>query len=357
MSSNKTELTLPTLAGVREARERNAGHVVRTPLVRVPAWSRSSTAEHVENLAADVRGDGKPLEIYLKLENLQHTGCFKARAAFNALLSADSETCRRHGVITASTGNFGQALAWCAQQVGIPCTIVVSNRSAEAKVAKIRQHGASVIRVTYDQWWEMVSNRRFPGHEEKLFMHPSFDLANMEGNGTIALEILEDLPEVDAVLAPFGGGGICTAIGAVMKELRPECKVYPVELETARQVHAAYEAGRPVDCDLTPSFIDCMGGRAVLPEIWPLAQAVSERPLTVSLNDAVRGMQTVALATNSIAEGAAGATAAAALKGLAGAGGGKVVAIVSGGNINLEDLALALHGQVPPVRTAECGES
>eukprot|EP00117_Sycon_ciliatum_P006879 scpid87064/ scgid0987/ Probable serine racemase; D-serine ammonia-lyase; D-serine dehydratase; L-serine ammonia-lyase; L-serine dehydratase len=125
MSSNKTELTLPTLAGVREARERNAGQVVRTPLVRVPAWSRSSTAEHVENLAADVRGDGKPLEIYLKLENLQHTGCFKARAAFNALLSADRETCRRHGVITASTGNFGQVGCWLHHLLAFAVSLTV----------------------------------------------------------------------------------------------------------------------------------------------------------------------------------------------------------------------------------------
>ncbi|XP_065177565.1 L-threonine ammonia-lyase-like [Sycon ciliatum] len=338
-------VTLPSTETVHEARKRIAPHVLRTPLVELlgPTDETALGNSHAEE---DGNGDASaPLKIYLKLENLQHTGCFKARGAFNALLSCDAETCRNHGVITSSAGNFGQGLAWCARNLGYSCTVVVPNSAPETKVTALKRYGADVVPVSYQEWWRTMETRSVKGIQHKHFVHPCADSAVIAGNGTIALEILEDLPDVDAVVVPYGGGGMCAGVGAVMKEMRPQCKVFPVEVETSAPLRAACAAGKPTQCQHTPTFVDGIGGKSVLPEMWPLVTQVMEQPLAVSLEETATAIRSMVRVNHTVAEGAGAAPLAAAVKGLAGRG--KIVAVVSGGNIDLDTLAAVLQGEIP----------
>jgi threonine dehydratase len=314
----------PTLAEVRAARERLSGIALRTPLVRL----------NVEDA---------PAEIYLKLENLQPIGSFKLRGAGNAMAVAEPAALAR-GVCTASAGNMAQGVAWCARQRGVPCTVVMPDHAPRTKQAAVERLGARAIKVPFDAWWQTLVDRRYPG-VEGVFIHPVSDRAVMAGNGTIALEILEDLADVDTVVIPYGGGGLSCGIAAALRELRPQAKVYACEVETAAPLHAALQAGGPTPIDYRPSFVDGIGGKGVLAEMWPLAQRLLAGSLVVSLDAVAGAVRMLAERARVVAEGAGAAPVAAAISG--GAGGGKVVCVVSGGNIDPAKLAIILQGGVP----------
>jgi threonine dehydratase len=314
----------PTLAEVRAARDRLTGIALRTPLVRL----------NVEDA---------PGEIYLKLENLQPIGSFKLRGAGNAMAVAEPAALAR-GVYTASAGNMAQGVAWCARQRGVPCTVVMPDHAPRTKQAAVERLGARTIKVPFDAWWQTLVDRRYPG-VDGVFIHPVSDRAVMAGNGTIALEILEDLADVDTVVIPFGGGGLSCGIAAALRELRPQAKVYACEVETAAPLHAALHAGAPTAIDYRPSFVDGIGGKGVLAEMWPLAQRLLAGSLVVSLDAVAGAIRMLAERARVVAEGAGAAPVAAALSGRA--GGGKVVCVVSGGNIDPAKLAIILQGGVP----------
>ncbi|HEV8253355.1 MAG TPA: pyridoxal-phosphate dependent enzyme [Vicinamibacteria bacterium] len=318
------ELEPPTLAEIRAARDRLPGIAIRTPLVRL-------------NL------DDAPAEIYLKLENLQPIGSFKLRGAGNAMAVADPAALAR-GVCTASAGNMAQGVAWCARQRGVSCTVVMPDHAPRTKQAAVERLGARAIKVPFDAWWQTLVDRRCPG-VEGVFIHPVSDRAVMAGNGTIALEILEDLADVDTVVVPYGGGGLSCGIAAALRELRPRAKVYACEVETAAPLHAALQAGGPTPIDYRPSFVDGIGGKGVLAEMWPLAQRLLAGSLVVSLDAVAGAIRMLAERARVVAEGAGAAPVAAALSG--GAGAGKVVCVVSGGNIDPAKLAIILQGEVP----------
>ena len=204
--------------------------------------------------------------------------------------------------------------------------------------------GARAIKVPFDAWWQALVDRRHPG-VEGAFIHPVSDRAVMAGNGTIGLEILDDLPDVDAVIVPYGGGGLSCGIASALKALRPQARVYACEVETAAPFHAALEAGGPIAIDYRPSFVDGIGGKGVLAEMWPLARRLLDGSLVVSLEAVAGAVRLLAERNHIVAEGAGAAPVAAALSGRAGRG--KVVCIVSGGNIDLARLALILQGAVP----------
>src|SRR6266571_9494777 len=226
------ELEPPSLAEIRAARERVAGIARRTPLVRL----------NVEDA---------PAEIHLKLENLQPIGSFKLRGAGNAMaVAAPAELAR--GVCTASAGNMAQGVAWCARQRGVPCTVVMPDHAPQTKLAAVERLGARAIKVPFDVWWQTLVDRRYPGIEG-VFIHPVSDRAVMAGNGTIGLEILEDLPDVDAVLIPYGGGGLSSGIASALRALRPPAKVYACEVETAAPLAASLAAGEPREVAYTPA--------------------------------------------------------------------------------------------------------
>jgi threonine dehydratase len=312
------------LEQIRAAHERLAGRVVRTPLARLRA------PEH-------------PGSIYLKLENLQPIGSFKLRGALNAVMQEEPDRLRT-GVVTASAGNMGQGLAWAARELGIPCAVVVPEGAAETKLAAIEALGGRIVAVRYERWWQAIAESSFP-EIDGVFVHPVQDERVMAGNGTIGLEILEDLPDADAVLVPFGGGGLSVGIASAVKALRPETRVYAVEPETGAPLTAALALGEPRRVDYRPSFVDGSGAPALLPEMWSLARGLLDGAFAVSLDETAAAVRLLIERARVVAEGAGALALAAALRerGV----GGKVVCMVSGGNIDTPKLARILAGETP----------
>jgi len=315
----------PTIATIRAAHEAIAATVVRTPLLRLNA-------------------DGAPYEIWLKCENLQPIGSFKLRGAANALRLAPREALR-NGVYTASAGNMAQGVAWNARRMGIPCSVVVPEHAPSTKIAAIERLGGTVIRVSFDEWWSVFVEHRYPGLDG-FFVHPVADSAVIAGNGTIGLEILEDLPEVDAILVPFGGGGLSTGIAAAVKAVAPGVQVLGCEVSTAAPLAASLAAGGPRSVDYTPSFVDGIGGKSLLEEMWPLVSALLDGSIVVELADVAAAVRLLVERNRMIAEGAGAAPVAAACAGRV-PGARKVVCVVSGGNIDAAKLTTILAGGVP----------
>jgi threonine dehydratase len=305
-------------------RGRLAGSVLRTPLVRLQA---------PEHLA----------EIYLKLENLQPIGSFKLRGALNAALQTDPAELQT-GLVTASAGNMGQGVAWAARELGVPCAVVVPEHAPETKLAAIERLGGTVVKVPYERWWRAIAESRFP-EADGVFIHPVEDERVMAGNGTIGLEILEDLPDVDRVLVPFGGGGLSVGIASAVKALRPEAAVYAVEPETGAPLTAAFASGEPRPVEYRVSFVDGSGAPAVLPAMWARANGLLDGAFAVSLDNTAAAVRLLASRARVVAEGA-GALALAAALGQS-RGPEKVVCVVSGGNIDASKLAQILAGHTP----------
>jgi threonine dehydratase len=247
---------------IRAARRRIAGSVLRLPLVRLNV-------------------DGAPAEIHLKLENLQPIGSFKLRGACNAMLQADPRSLE-HGVYTASAGNMAQGVAWTAKRLGIPCSVVVPDHAPRAKLDAIERLGARTVPVTFERWWQVLVERRYPGLEG-LFVHPVSDPAVIAGNGTIGLEILEDLPDVSTILVPYGGGGLSSGIASAVRAVESRARVVACEVETAAPLSASLRAGAPRDVEYQASFVDGIGGRGLLVEMWPLVSRLLDGSLVMSL--------------------------------------------------------------------------
>lgn len=312
------------LADIQAAHERLRSIITRTPLVPL-------------NI-----GDA-PAQIYLKLENLQPIGSFKLRGAANAMALASADVLK-DGVYTASAGNMAQGVAWSARRRGIPCSVVVPDHAPATKLDAIERLGARVVKVPFDVWWQVIIDHRYDGMRG-FFIHPVSDPAVMAGNGTIGLEILEDLPDVDAVVVPFGGGGLSCGIASAIRAIKPGVKVFACEVETAAPFAASLSAGTPQQVNYTPSFVDGIGSRSLLSEMWPLAHALLDGSIVAALADVARAVRVLAERNRVVAEGAGATSVAAALSGRAGTG--KVVCIVSGGNIDSVKLARILGGELP----------
>jgi threonine dehydratase len=321
--ASRSGLQPPSIEDVRGARQRIAGLATRTPLIRLPF-------------------ENGP-EIWLKLENLQPIGSFKLRGAGNAIALRPAAELAG-GVCTASAGNMAQGVAWCARERGIPCRVIVPDRAPAAKIDAIRRLGAEVVQVPFAQWWEVIETHD-TGGIGGAFIHPVEDPAVMAGNGTIALELLEDLPDVDAVVVPYGGGGLSCGIAAALSALRPGCAVYAAEVETAAPLRAALDAGGPHAIDHRRSWVDGIGGGGLLPRMWPLARALLTDAVVASLSQVADGVRILATRAHVVAEGAGGAALAAALSGRV--PGSRIVCVISGGNIDPAVLARILLGEVP----------
>ena len=317
-------LSLPTSADVIAARDNIRGFALRTPLIR---------------LAADREG----AHIYLKLENLQPLGSFKIRPALNALKTMDREPLRR-GVLTASAGNFGQGLAFAAREIGVPATVVVPEGSAATKAQALVELGAKVIRLPFDEWWTVLTTRSITG-ETGAFIHPVAESAVIAGNATIGAEIIEDLPDCDTIVVPFGGGGLACGIGSVMRRLKPSVRMIVAESEAAQPAAAALANGGPAKVPHIQSFVDGMGSTTVLPEMWPLVHRMVDQAVCASFAQIAEAIRLLARRHHVIAEAAGAASVAAAVAGQAGKG--NIVCIVSGGNIDAAKLGAILNGQSP----------
>jgi threonine dehydratase len=308
-------LRLPTVDDVRAARERISGMALRTPLIPMA---------------------GEP-GVWLKLENLQPIGSFKIRGAGSAMLRMPPSALA-DGVCTASAGNMAQGVAWCSREMGIPCRVVVPDHAPHAKTGAVERLGAEVIRVPFADWWRVMETHD-PGDVGGAFVHPVEDNDVMAGNGTVAAEILEDLPGVDAVVVPYGGGGLISGIGSVMRSLRPACRVLAAEVATAAPLRASLDAGAPSTIEYTPSFVDGIGGRSVLPAMWPLVRHVVDDSVVVDLHEVEEAIRSLVRSARVVAEGAGAASLAAARRARPG---GKVVCVVSGGNLDATVLATIL---------------
>jgi threonine dehydratase len=313
---------LPSLADIQEARPVIANAAIRTPLVRL-------------NITES------PAEIYLKLENLQPIGSFKIRGAANAMGHMSTESLAR-GVLTASAGNMAQGVAWRARQLGIPCTVVAPETAPDTKIKSIERLGGRVIKVSFEEWWRTFEQRVYPGIEAQ-FIHAFDDLNVMAGNGTIALEIIEDLPEVDAVVVPWGGGGLTCGIAVAMRVLNPKCKIYAAEVATAAPLVASLAVGSPQTVDYQPSFVDGIGSKTVFPQMLERAQGLIDGSLVAEVEEVAAALRLLAERNRIIAEGAGACPVACAVAGKAGKG--KVVCIVSGGNIDFGRLCTILTGE------------
>jgi threonine dehydratase len=323
--ASAVSLTMPerqiSLESIRDAARAVYGAAIRTPLVRV--------------VLPDEQNGRDGVELYLKLEVLQPIGSFKIRGAYNVVRQLTPDQLR-DGVWTVSAGNAAQGVALAARKVGARCSVMVMETAPDTKIRAIERLGASIVRVTYDECWKTVeahASDRMSGY----FVHPFDDDRFIAGNATAGLEILEDLPDVSAIVAPLGGGGLLSGLAAATRALKPDTRVYAAEPETAAPLSVSLAAGKPIYFDKwTASFVDGAGGKSVLATMWPLLSTLSGS-LVVSLNEVARAMKLVAERTHVIAEGAAACAIAAALTGRAGPG--KVVAVVSGGNIDLAKFA------------------
>lgn len=321
--STSLPLEAPTLDAIRAAAAKLCGVARRTPLVRLEADASA--------------------EVWLKLETLQPIGSFKIRGAHQALAAADPAALEA-GVVTASAGNMAQGVAWCARVRGVPCTVVVPDHAPEAKLAAVARLGAAIVKLPFERWWRVLEERRFDG-AGGWFVHPVADPAVVTGNGTVGLEIAEDLEGIDAVVAPFGGGGLSTGIAAALRVLQPHCRVWATEPETASPFSASLAAGRPVAIDYRTSFVDGAGGRSVLPDMWPMARSLLAGSAVVSLGQTAEAIRLLAERVRVVAEGAGALPVAAALAGLV--PGQRIVCVVSGGNIDSSRLCAALAGRIP----------
>jgi threonine dehydratase len=305
---------------IREAAPRIASVAVRTPLVRLDPIDR--------------RGP----EVYLKLEIFQPIGSFKIRGAMNAVARLPPEALA-NGVWTVSAGNAAQGVALAAREANTAASVMVMDTAPATKLAAIERLGATIVKASYDECWRTVEahgSDRMKGR----FIHPFDDDDFISGNGTIGLEILEALPDVEAIIAPIGGGGLLSGIGAAVSALRPEARLYAAEPVTAAPLAASLAAGEPKRFDnWTASFVDGAGGRSVLPTMWPLLSAVVSESIVVSLEDAAAAMKLAAERCHVIVEGAAACAIAAALTPQIRQRHRKIVAVVSGGNIDLSRFA------------------
>lgn len=320
------DLRPATLDEILSASRRLRPLAMRTPLVRLNV-------------------NDAPAEIYLKMENLQPIGSFKIRPAGNAILNLPKEQITA-GVYTASSGNMAQGVAYAAKRLGVPATVLLPMNAAANKVAALERLGAIIKHLPDDEWWQVIDAHAHPDTPGR-FIHPVASQDVLAGDGTVGLEIFEDLPDVDTVLVPFGGGGLSCGIASAFRELNPQVRVIGSESEHCAPLTAALAADEPVQLPCPPTFISGIGIGRVLDEMWPLIKELLQGTVVASVEDISNTIRLLYERHRVIAEGAGAAPVAAALAGMAGKG--KVVCVISGGNLDNKYLIDILEGRMPRV--------
>jgi threonine dehydratase len=310
------------LSEVEAARRNVASLALRAPLVRL-----------------DLGPDGP--DIRLKLENLQPTNAYKIRGAANAVARLSDDD-RAKGVWTISAGNAGQGVAYAARAAGIPCSVVAIETAPQTKLDRMRALGAKIVPVSYEEAWKAAEAHAFPGLEG-TFIHPFDNQDFITGHATMGLEIVEDAPDVQTVIAAIGGGGLITGVGSAVKAVRPDVRVLGAEPETAAPYAYSLREGAPRKFpDWQASFVDGAGGQSVTARMWERMQTVVDGSIVVSLDQTREAMRLIAEKSRAISEGAGALSLAAALTGQA--GDGPIVCVVSGGNIDLTKFAELVTG-------------
>jgi threonine dehydratase len=314
----------PSLAEIEAARARIGAYLSRTPLVPLDL-------------------DLPDRRIFLKLETLSPIGAFKLRPALNALLARDRQSLAK-GVATTSSGNMAYGMAWAAKAVGVPMAAYMYSGAPRTKIDGVRRLGGEVRFISMETWWRYIIDAERPDLAE-LLVNPVTDQAVLAGNGSIGMEIVEDLPQVDVVLTPYGGGGLTTGVASAVKALKPKAKVFAVEDENAAPVTAALAAGRIIDIETKPSFIKSIGGPSLVPQLWPVVRELIDGAVTVGLEQVTDAMRLLFAKAKVVAEGAGAASLAAALS--SDRAKGNVVCVISGGNIDADAYSTVLAGGIP----------
>jgi threonine dehydratase len=323
---------ITSIEAIREAQQHvyDAG-AIETPLIR---------------LYSDATDD----EIWLKCENLQPIGSFKVRGAANALAHATASQLTA-GIYTASAGNMAQAVAYVARERRLGDVVcVVPTHAPQAKRDAIVRLGASVCDIPFDQWWQVLQTRRFEPLATRFFVHPVADPLVVAGNGTVGVEIITQLSDVDDIIVPYGGGGLSCGIAVAARALRPGVRVWAAEVDTSAAFAAALANGEPTTIEYKPSFVDGIGSSSVLPDMWPHARDLLAGSLVVSVDQAADALRLLLERNRLVVEGAAAAAVAAARVHRAKLG-RKVVVVLSGGCIDSHKLAAILER--PPVAAAQ----
>jgi len=310
----------PTLDEIRAAANLLAPYIVRTPLLRLNV-------------------PDTPNELFLKLENLQPIGVFKVRSMGNAMLSA-GEDALQSGAYTASSGNAGLGLAWMAQHLDIPATVYAPRSAPAAKLDAVRDYGASVQLLDDDEWWQIIQNGGHP-KDPGLYVDAVRSSAALAGNATIGLEIIEDLPDVDSIFVPFGGGGVACGISSAIRAIKADARIIVAESDAATPVTAAFEEGRPVSVAMQPSFISGAGAPSVLAEMWPLVSKLVDGTVVTPVSEVAAAVKLMFEKNQVVAEGAGAIPVAGALANRAGFG--KTVCVITGGNIDPNVMAKILQ--------------
>jgi threonine dehydratase len=313
----------PSLAEIRAAQNRIAGVAIRTPLIRLD-WDEGSG------------------EIWLKLENLQPIRAFKIRGAYNAMASLDPGELTE-GVWTASAGNHAQAVALSARALNIPCTVYVPETAPRTKINNAIRYGARVVELPVQVWMDIFRNRGYV-HASGRFIHPYSDPDVIAGQAVCGIEILEDLPDVETIVAPWGGGGLCTGIASVVSHVSPSVRVIASEIETGAPVGPSLAAGQPVEVPYRPSFADGIGADFVNDEMFELAQRLGIQAVTITLDQTADAARLLLSRAAVVPEGAAATALAAAMSDAAS---GKTAVVISGGNIDPAVLTTILSGDTP----------
>ncbi len=314
---------IPTLQEIRAAATRLAPHIVRTPLLRL---------NHCEGES----------EIFLKLENLQPIGVFKVRSMGNAMLTAGASDLK-HGAYTASSGNAGLGLAWAAHKLDIPATIYAPDSAPTSKLDAARGFGARIHRVADDRWWQIIENSGHP-KDPGFYVDAVRNPAAIAGNGTIGLEIIEQLPDVDTIIVPFGGGGLACGIASAIRALKPDTRIIVAESDAATPVTAALKEGRPVPVAVKPSFISGAGAPSVLKEMWPLVSEFVDGTVVSPVSEVASAVRLLFEHNHVVVEGAGAIPVAGALGDKSRTG--KTVCVISGGNVDREVMAKILLQQL-----------
>ncbi|KAJ6647773.1 putative serine racemase [Pseudolycoriella hygida] len=330
-------LSMPTIEEIYAAQSRLQGIAIRTPLVK---------------LNYDIPG----LEIYLKCEQFQPISSFKIRGAANAIQILSKEE-KKNGIVVASAGNMAQGVAWMARREQINCEIIVPDTVNQVKLNEIERLGGKITKCSFEEWWKVIVTHQCPmlkGH----FIHPVCDQNVIAGHGTIALEILEDLPDCDAILVPFGGVALVTGVAFAAKQKKPTIEVLACEVETAAPLAAAFKANRVVNIPMIQSWVDGIGSSSVLDEMWPFVKSYVDDSIVVTLSEAAKALKILIERSHVICEGASATTIAASLwhymnlvengraklKRAQKAGKIKIVAVLSGGAIDNENIIKCLNG-------------
>jgi threonine dehydratase len=319
-----TQVKPPGMALIEAARNRLEGLSMISPLV-----------------GCDLAPQGKTIR--LKLENLQPIGSFKIRPIANAVL-AEKPGDLKSGIYTTSSGNSALGVAWMARRLGIRSTAVVPANAPQAKLEKLRRFGTRIETRSNEAWWRAIETGALED-QEGVYIDAVRNPASLAGDATIGLEILQQWPDVEAILVPFGGGGLACGIACAVRALKPNVKIIACELTSAHPLTSALAAGGPVQTLHEAGFVSGVGFGSLLPEMWPLATAMIDEVITVSLAQVARAIKLLAENNRIVAEGAGAISVAAALS--AKYAQANVCAVISGGNIDAEVLAAILKGDVP----------